>query len=139
MEARRVRAGNSAKGAEVMEKINLDQAEAGMVLAQPLYDSLGRVLLNEGETLSTDSISRLAKMKVRILRVRSPAEEKPQEKEREQDNADQTPQQTSADQVIAEINEKVDARFADVMSNELMAPIAELAKKHLKAEAGIPV
>jgi len=52
-----------------MQKINLDQAQAGMVLARAITNEKGITLCGEGTTLTDSLIERLKKMEIRRIAV----------------------------------------------------------------------
>ena len=107
--------------------IPIDQAEPGMLLGQPVYDSMNRILLNRGEILSEDKIERLLRLGVKEMRIRErngeegapeagAGEVSGEAVARDEGN---TGVVKTKEEIAQEIVERVDARFANVASNDL--------------------
>lgn len=58
-------------GVGILRLVSIQNCEEGLVLAKPILDSSGRILLNEGSTLSSNFITRLKNMNIPFLYVQS--------------------------------------------------------------------
>ena len=102
--------------------IDINKAEAGMVLSAPVKDRLGRTLLGTGETLSERHIQKLSGWGVEAIHINAGEET--------------TDGEAAADSAIpAEDQEKLTARLNTIFKGTedvpLMRDLRELAGEHL--------
>jgi len=93
-----------------MRKISVDEAELGDVLAEPLENDQGRVLLPKGARLSTAVLSRLKGWGVRTVSVEG---EDPDTARREK------------------LLEDLEFRFSELEDDALMMQVKAIARTHL--------
>ncbi|MBI3272611.1 MAG: hypothetical protein HYZ53_26715 [Planctomycetes bacterium] len=101
-----------------MQVIALAKAIPGMKVARPVTDNAGNLLLREGFELTTVWIERLRERGIMAITV-------------EAAHADALEEDTSVRR--SRVDAEVDEMFVDVMDNEVMRYLAQLAKTHLKA------
>ncbi len=106
-----------------MRKIRVKEIEEGMVLAQNIEDSVGRTLLNRGDTLRQAFIKKLDSWGVNEIIV-----EGSQEEEIEKLKAASV---VSAEEIETDIDACLDRKFSAVAGKPLMDELKLLAKKHL--------
>ncbi len=110
-----------------MRKIRVKELEEGMVLACDVVDSVGRTLLNRGDTLRVAFVPKLESWGITELMVEGSAEE-----EIEKLKAEST---ISPEEIEADIQASLDRRFARVADEPHMEDIKLLAKKYLMRHA----
>ena len=93
-----------------MRKIAADKAQVGDVLAEPLANAQGRVLLPKGARLSAAVLSRLNGWGISVLTVEGEDED------------------TAGTEKLLE---DLEFRFADLEDDSLMMQIKEIARTHL--------
>ena len=98
-----------------MQKIPVDKAEEGMVLAKPVAKENGVVLMGEGTELNDRIIERLRDIDIKTVVVKGhPLDTgKPEE-------------------TLEQLYEKLDERFSTVASDKLCSEVKELIKKDIK-------
>jgi len=97
-----------------MREISVGEAEVGDVVAEPVVNDQGRVLLPKGSRLSAAVLSRLAGWGVARLCV-----------EGEDPEAEAPPQAPEA------MLEELDHRFSEWEGDELMMAVKQVARGHL--------
>ncbi len=97
-----------------MQKIPLDKAEAGMILAKPIARENGVVLMGEGTELNEQLIERLQNLDIQKVTVKG----------RPLGGDDEKPVET----LYAELEE----RFSIVSSDKLCTQIKDIIKKDIK-------
>ena len=95
-----------------MRTIKVEEAQVGDVLAEPLVNPNGQILLPKGAKLSPAVISRFRSWNVEVLEVEG---DDPSEQDRE------------------ERVKALETRFEQVVDDPLMAQIKEIALAHLRA------
>ena len=93
-----------------MRRIAVDEAQAGDLLAEPLENTQGKILLPKGAKLSSAVISRLRGWGIQTLAVEG-----------------DDPDSTSAEKLL----EVLEFRFSDLEEDELMMRIKTIARSHL--------
>ena len=98
-----------------MRRLYLSEAAPGDVIAEPVVNDRGMVILPRGAELTAPVIGRLQKMNVTVIVV-------------EGDDPNAPPPKT-LDELLADL----DARFEGVEDVPLMMEIKEIAREHLVA------
>ena len=108
-----------------MKEIPINDAEDGVVLAKPVLDRNGNILLQEGNELTAISIERMKARGIDFLVVKdeNDAELSPDEKER----------------LSREIDSSLDEMFSDTMDSQIMVEIKSAASRHLKKQLDRPI
>jgi 2',3'-cyclic-nucleotide 2'-phosphodiesterase (5'-nucleotidase family) len=104
-----------------MKKINPDELEEGMVLAQPLVDSFGRVLLEKGEVLKELYVRKLKAWNIDELFV--------EDVEQKRDETTQLTEQQIKEK-IGKMEENLEKTFAGINSAN-MKVIRKAARDYL--------
>ena len=94
-----------------MRTIAVEEAEVGDVLAEPVTNAAGRVLLPQGAKLSQSVLARLPGWGVTAISVEG-----------------EDPDAAGAQQLL----EDLDFRFSDLEDDELMMQIKAIARGHLR-------
>ncbi|MDA1274688.1 MAG: hypothetical protein O2960_11650 [Verrucomicrobia bacterium] len=112
----------------MIQRISLDQAQPGMIIAEPILDSGGQVLILGGEVLSDRLIRRLIVRGAKEIAIQGEEPEAPPEvpKTRKVKRAE----------TEEEIRELLDLRFQNFENHEIMQTIRALAEKHLVQKLG---
>jgi len=97
-----------------MRDIAVGEAEVGDVVAEPVANGQGRVLLPKGARLSAAVLSRLAGWGVARLSV---------------EGVD--PEAQEAEEVAVVADEELDHRFSEWENDDLMMAIKQVARQHL--------
>ncbi len=97
-----------------MRDIAVGEAEVGNVVAEPVVNDQGRVLLPRGARLSAAVLSRLAGWGVSRLHVEGEDPEEPQ-----------------TGQTAEAVDEELDLRFSGWEDDDLMMAIKDVARQHL--------
>jgi hypothetical protein len=100
-----------------MKRLDLSQIEPSMVLAEPVHDFQGNLLLDKGKTLSEKEIWMLKSWGVAEIRV----EGGPEESIEPHDVAEYRPSEV--------IEKHVKTQFSQVSENPVMAEIMRVAEK----------
>lgn len=100
-----------------MRQIEVTEAQVGDIIAGPVINDEGRVLLPKGAKLSPAVLSRLAGWGVQTIQI---------EGEDVETRADETGATDAAD---------LDQRFSAWEEDELMMAIKQVARRHLTAKA----
>ena len=109
-----------------MRRILVDAIEDGMVLAQPVEDRLGRVLLGRGDTLQARYRERLKEWGITVVLT-----------EGDEAVLSHPAAPATAPAGPGNLSKRVEARFADFdASHALMSGIRLLTLKHLTAKEG---
>lgn len=109
-----------------MRKLTPDKIEADMVLAKPIEDSDGKVLLGTGATISTRLISRIAEMDIPFIYVEGDPESSQEE--------DKPPVgYLSTDMSLEEILKDLDWKFKKAQNDPVMREIKSCIAQRLKA------
>ena len=107
-----------------MKKLTPNELEEGMVLAQPIIDHFGRVLLESGDTLKELYISKLKQWRITEVFVVDPKEES-EETETEEPTPEEIVKKSK------KVEETLEKRFAKRGANEYMKVIREAARQFL--------
>lgn len=140
-----------------MKRISVKEAQPGMVLARPINDRQGRIIVNQGASLTALYISRLGKWSVEELYIEEPQDTDPApapqtppaaKKKTPAPPASPAPATASAREVQEagprmppgiysgpDLDERVVQTFSLAMDDPLMATLCTVVRKHL-AEAG---
>ena len=94
-----------------MRQISVEEAQVGDVVAEPIEDQSGRVLLPAGAKLSQAVLSRFKGWGVFTLKIEGEEQEGGKSKE--------------------ELVDELDQRFAGLEDDEIMMQIKEIARGHL--------
>ena len=98
-----------------MQKIPVDKAAEGMVLAKPVAKENGVVLMGEGTELSDRIIERLLDIDIKTIVVKG------------------HPLDTGkAEETLEQLFEKLDDRFSTIASDKLCSQIKEIIKEDIK-------
>lgn len=101
-----------------MRHIYVSEAEAGDIIAEPVVNERGMVILPKGAELTLAVIGRLQKMNVTELAV-------------EGDDPNAPPPKTHEEQIA-----ELDARFEGLEKDAMMMGIKAIAREHLDARFG---
>jgi len=107
-----------------MPQISIGEVKPGMVLEEPAVDSLGRVLLEAGETLTENYISKLQAFGVGWLSIK-PEEAPPSE-------GDALPKMSEKEQ--QDILKTLEAKFAHVADDIRMKALYRVVRPYLIGE-----
>lgn len=109
-----------------MQRIHIDKIEDGLILAKPVLDNFGNVILNAGFVLNPAWTGRLKLRKIEYVFV--------EDSETETPKAAPTTREEKL-KVAAEVSKLIDEMFSDVITDERMQYLAGAAKRfHLKRE-----
>lgn len=97
-----------------MRDIAVGEAQVGDVVAEPVANSQGRVLLPKGARLSAAVLSRLAGWGVARLLVEG-----------------EEPEEVAAEEAATQAAEELDHRFSEWEGDDLMMAIKQVAHQHL--------
>ncbi|MBI4662833.1 MAG: hypothetical protein HY735_28795 [Verrucomicrobia bacterium] len=108
-----------------MRWIPISQAAAGMVLAEPVMDSCGRLLADKGESLSTQSIGVLHDHGIREVLANE------SEDTSNAPRLDESTGRADIEEAAVAVRRNLDVRFRKFPENPLMQTLRRLAEKHL--------
>ena len=115
-----------------MHRLPVEELKEGMILAEPILDPVGRVLLGKGEALTRLYINKLERWGIYEVSVEGGELNKLESlinDNRPRDARDES-------NIVTRIEARLDKRFKDVgADNEYMGIIKALAKKHLVEQA----
>lgn len=103
--------------------IDINKAEAGMVLSAPVTDRLGRTLLGSGETLSERHIQKLSSWGIEAIQIAAGDEAA-------EGGAEAVESAIPAEQQ-EKLSAKLDAIFQGTQESPLMRDLRDLAGEHL--------
>ncbi|MBI4576919.1 MAG: hypothetical protein HY722_11715 [Planctomycetes bacterium] len=109
-----------------MHRLPVEELKEGMILAEPILDPVGRVLLGKGEELSALYIGKLSKWGILEVQVESPLTTLGELK-----GAGQRPEPALSEEEERRIHAEVAHRFEQVARDEHMELVRAVALKHL--------
>ena len=112
-----------------IQRVSPEEAQPGMIVAEPILDSAGQVLFPKDEVLTDRHIRRLVVRGVTEISVQAEAPEADPEAKLPASSA---PMDEEA------LREQLAQRFRHFENNEIMQTIREVAEKHLMRTLEIP-
>jgi hypothetical protein len=104
-----------------MNVVNIDDLKPGMVLAEPVCNHQDQVLLEAGRKVTAKAIRVFKSWGIRRVAVKSGAA------------GEKGGQDAARPALAGALDERLRARFADVLTDPLMAEIMQAAGRHLAA------
>lgn len=105
------------------QKVTLDQAREGMVLASPVVDRLGRMLVGAGAAFDARMLLRLRSAGITTVEIEAEGEAAPS---------------VDTAEVEKRIDEVLTRKFRDTADRQAMTVIREAARAHLIERKRIP-